>query len=87
MTQKIKVPDGGNVSPGENFDWENQSGVPVSITGTGSFLTLSSYSVAAKNGTTPGTTPATVKNPCVAGEYTYSETNNPMGTNPKMTVT
>ena len=87
MTQKIKVPDGGTVSQGENFDWENHSAVPVAITGTGSFLTLSSYSVAAKVGTTPGTTPATVKNPCVPGEYTYSETNNPMGTNPKMTVT
>lgn len=86
MTQKIKVPDGGTVSQGETFDWENQSGVSVSITGTGSFLTLSSYSVPAKNGTTPGITSATVKDPCVPGEYTYSESNNTTGTNPKMTV-
>jgi plastocyanin len=82
MTQKIKVPNGGTVSPGEGFDWENQSGVAVSITGTGSFLTLSSYNVPAK-----GTTTAQVQNPCPAGEYTYSESNNTTGTNPKMTVT
>jgi hypothetical protein len=87
MTQKIKVPNGGTVNPGETFDWENQSGVQVQITNTGSFLTLSSYTVPAKSGTTPGITPAIVQNPCPAGEYTYSESNNTTGTNPKMTVT
>jgi len=70
---KVKCPDGGTVTLGETFDWENNSSKAVSITNCGSFLTQSSYTVPAKNGGTPGTTPATVLTDITPGNYTYTE--------------
>ncbi len=80
---KVKVGDGGTVARGQTFDWENNSANQVSITNCSSFLTLSSYSVPGKSTTTP----ATVRSDIQPGEYTYSESNNTTGTNPKMSVT
>jgi hypothetical protein len=83
---KVKCPDGGNVTLGETFDWENNSSKSVSITNCGSFLTQSSYNVPAKNGGTPGTTPATVRTDITAGDYTYTEEPNTTGGTPTMKV-
>ena len=83
---KVKCPDGGSVTLGETFDWENNSSKSVSITNCGSFLTQSSYNVPAKNGGTPGTTPATVRTDITAGDYTYTEEPNTTGGTPTMKV-
>jgi len=83
---KIKCPDGGTVTEGETFDWENHSSKSVTIANCGTFLTQSSYLVPAKNGNTPGTCPATVKTGITAGDYTYAEEPNITGTNPTMKV-
>lgn len=82
---KIKCPDGGTVTIGETFDWENDSSKGVAITNCGGFLTQSSYTVPAKSGRTPGTTSATVRSDISAGNYTYSE-NTITGSTPTMKV-
>ena len=77
----------GKVAPGETFDWENYSDSDCTITGTGNFLTLSTYLVKAKTGpTSPGTTPATVKSPLADGSYTYSASNNKKRSQPTIHV-
>jgi hypothetical protein len=77
----------GKVAPGETFEWENYSDSDCTITGTGNFLTLSTYLVKAKTGpTSPGTTPATVKSPLADGSYTYSASNNTKRSQPTIHV-
>lgn len=71
---KIKIPDGGTVTIGETFDWENDSSKGVQISNCGAFLTKSSYTVLGKSGGVPGTTPATVRSDITAGDYKYTET-------------
>ncbi len=83
---KIKCPDGGIVTLGETFDWENNSSKSVEISNCSSFLTLSSYSVPAKNGSTPGTASATVRSDITPGDYTYNESQNITGGTPTMKV-
>ena len=83
---KVRVTEGGTVAPGETFDWENHADSQCDITGTGGFLTQSSYTVAAKNGSTPGSTPATVLTNVADGDYSYVATNSRKRSNPKMTV-
>ena len=78
--------ENGKVAPGATFEWENHSESVCDISGTGNFLTASSYQVPAKSGTTPGTTPATVKSPLANGSYTYSASNNRKRTNPVIHV-
>lgn len=79
--------ESGKVAPGETFDWENYSDSDCTITGTGNFLTASSYLVKAKTGpTSPGTTPATVKNPLADGTYTYTASNSKKRDQPKIHV-
>ena len=67
--------ESGKVAPGETFEWENYAESVCDISGTGGFLTASSYQVPAKSGTTPGTTSATVQNPLTDGKYTYTASN------------
>ena len=77
----------GKVAPGDTFEWENYSDSDCTITGTGNFLTASSYLVKAKTGPqSPGTTSATVKNPLADGTYTYTASNNRKRTNPVIHV-
>jgi hypothetical protein len=65
----------GAVAPGDTFEWENYADSVCDISGTGAFLTASSYQVPAKSGTTPGTTSATVQKPLANGKYTYTASN------------
>ncbi len=37
--------ESGKVAPGDTFEWENYSDSDCTITGTGNFLTASSYLV------------------------------------------
>lgn len=83
---KVKIMEGGTVAPGETFDWENHAESECDISGTGSFLTQSSYTVPAKNGSTPGTTPATVLTNVTDGDYSYTAANSRKRSNPKITV-
>lgn len=82
---KIKCPDGGTVTIGETFDWENNSSKSVAISNCSGFLTQPSYTVPAKSGGTPGTTPATVRSDITAGDYSYTE-NTITGSTPTMHV-
>jgi hypothetical protein len=86
MGSKVKIMEGGTVAPNETFDWENHADSQCDITGTGGFLTQSSYTVPAKSGSTAGTTPATVLSNVANGDYTYSASNSIKRSNPKMTV-
>ncbi len=83
---KVKIMEGGTVAPGATFDWENHSESECDITGTGGFLTLSSYSVPQKEGSTPGTTPATVLANVADGNYSYSASNSKKRSNPTIRV-
>ena len=86
----IRVMEGtkedGGVAPGETFEWENYADSVCDISGTGSFLTASSYQVPAKSGTTPGTTSATVQKPLAPGAYTYTASNSNKRDQPKIHV-
>jgi hypothetical protein len=82
----VKVMEGGTVAPGATFNWENHAESECSITGTGDFLTLSSYDVPKKEGSTPGTTSATVLANVADGDYSYSASNSKKRSNPKITV-
>ena len=83
---KVKIMEGGTVAPGETFDWENHAESECDISGTGSFLTQSSYTVPAKSGPTPGSTPATVLTNATDGDYSYSASNNKKRSNPTIRV-
>ena len=82
----VKVLEGGTVAPGATFDWENHSESECDVSGTSSFLTQDSYTVPAKNGDTPGTTPATVLSNVANGDYSYSASNSRKRTNPTIHV-
>jgi hypothetical protein len=87
----IRVMEGtkedGAVAPGDTFEWENYADSDCTISGTGDFLTASSYLVKAKTGpTSPGTTPATVKSPLANGAYTYTASNSNKRDQPKIHV-
>jgi plastocyanin len=86
MGSKVKIMEGGTVAPGETFDWENHADSQCNITGTSGFLTESSYTVAAKNGSTPGSTPATVLEDVADGAYSYSASNSKKRSNPTIHV-
>ncbi len=83
---KVKIMEGGTVAPGETFEWENHAESECDISGTGSFLTQSSYTVPAKSGPTPGSTSATVLTSATDGDYTYSASNSKKRSQPKITV-
>lgn len=82
----VRVTEGGTVAPGETFNWENHAESQCDISGTGDFLTLSSYTVPAKSGSTPGSTPATVLTTVADGDYSYSASNSKKRSNPTMKV-
>ena len=82
---KVKVMEGGTVTQGGTFDWENHAESDCDISGTGDFLTESSYSVPKKSGTTPGTTLATVLDD-VSGDFSYSASNSKKRENPTLHV-
>ncbi|MGA3227003.1 MAG: hypothetical protein ABSC65_24770 [Acidobacteriaceae bacterium] len=82
---KVKVLEGGTVSQGSTFDWENHTDSDCSISGTGDYLTESSYTVPKKSGTTPGTTSATVQED-VSGDFSYSASNGKKRENPTLHV-
>jgi hypothetical protein len=82
---KVKVMEGGSVTEGGTFDWENYGDSDCNISGTGDFLTESSYVVPKKSGTTPGTTPATVQEG-VSGDFSYSASNSKKRENPTLHV-
>lgn len=84
--KSIGVGNGGTVKMGETFDWQNTGSTAVEITACGAFLTQQFYTVPAQSGSTPGTCPATVKTGIQPGQYSYTESSNIKGTNPKMTV-
>ena len=86
MPKHIKCPDGGNLTVGETFDWENESNRPHTITGCSAFLTQSSYTVPAASNGTAGTVSATVRSDITAGNYTYSDGANIAATNPTIHV-
>ena len=86
MPRHIKCPDGGSLTVGETFDWENESGHPHTITGCGAFLTQSSFTVPAQSGGTPGTAPATVRSDIGAGNYGYSDSGSIMAGNPTIHI-
>ena len=83
---KVRCTEGGTVTLGGTFDWENHADSQCDISGTGGFLTQSSYTVPAKSGTTPGSTSATVLSSITAGDYDYSASNSKKRSNPKITV-
>lgn len=69
---KIRCADGGSASQGETFEFENHSEEVCTIGSCSTFLTQSSYSVPAKNGTTPGSVSASVQSNIANGSYDYT---------------
>jgi hypothetical protein len=86
MPRHIKCPDGGSLTIGETFDWENNTGHEHVIGGCSEFLTKASYLVPAQSGGTPGTVSATVRSDISPGQYGYSDGGSIMGGNPKVIV-
>ncbi len=86
MPRHIKCPDGGSVTMGETFDWENNTGHQHVISGCSAFLTQSSYTVPAQSGGTPGTASATVRSDISPGQYGYGDSGDVAAGNPKISV-
>ena len=86
MPKHIKCPDGGSLTIGETFDWENNSPHQHVIGGCSAFLTKSRYTVPAQSGGTPGMASATVRSDINPGEYGYSDSGDVGAGNPKVTV-
>jgi hypothetical protein len=82
---KVKCLEGGTVAAGATFEWENHANSPCDLSGCSGFLTQDAYTVLAKQGSTPGSTSATVKTG-ISGEFTYTASNSVKRQTPKMTV-
>ena len=82
---KIKCADGGSVTVGETFEFENHGEEPCTLGGYSSFLTVATNPVPAKTATGPGTSSATVLN-VSEGDYEYTASCRKKRGNPKLSV-
>ncbi len=84
--QKINVNDGGTVTIGEKFKWQNTGPNKVKVIDCSAFLTASEYGVDPPGNGKSGTKDAQVRSDIQAGPYQYQANDEINGSTPTMHV-